>query len=124
MMRLMGRTGLVTMMRAALAAVLAVGAAATATAAGSDGPEPTAKPLTTAALATLKAEQDPAPAAPAAGGQDAAGNPVVEFFKQVYVDGLVDVYYMWAFNEEAPQLHAFDVKHNAFTLNYAEVGIG
>ena len=63
MMRLIGRTGLVTMVRAALAAVLAANAAATAFAAGSDGPDPAAKPLTTAALTAMKAEQDPAPAA-------------------------------------------------------------
>ncbi len=121
MMRLMGRTGLVTMVRAALAAVLAVGVAATAFAGGSDGPDPAAKPLTTAALAAMKAEQDPAPA-PAAADQNT--NPVADFFKQVYVDGLVDVYYLWAFNEENPQLHAFDIEHNAFKVGYAEVGIG
>jgi hypothetical protein len=121
MTRLIGGTGVVTMMRVVFTAILAVGAAATATAAGSDGPEPGAKPLTTAALATMTAEQDPAPAAPAPAEQDAAANPVVEFFKQTEIYGFVDGYYLWAFNEENPQLRNFDIQHNAFTLNYAEI---
>ena len=91
-----GRRGLVRLTRAALTAILIVMCAA---AAGADD--------------TKKEEQDPA-----------AASPVVEFFKQIEVDGMVEGYYMWAFNEEPLQLHAFDIQHNAFTLGYAEIGIG
>ena len=78
-----------------------------------------ARPLTTAASAAMTTTDEAAPAAPADGEQDEAANPVVEFFKQTEVSGFVDVYYLWAFNEESPQLRNFDIQHNAFTLNYA-----
>ncbi len=125
MTRMSGRTGLVTMIRTAGTAVLAVGVAATAFAAGPVGVAPAAEPLTTAARLlvtasdaapmpdTRKDAQDPAPAAPA--------NPVVEFLKQTEIYGFVDGYYLWAFNESDPQLRNFDVKHNSFSLNYTEI---
>lgn len=52
------------------------------------------------------------------------GNPIVEWLKQIEVSGLVDGYYMWAFNEVDPQLRTFELGHNSFSLNYAEVAIG
>ncbi len=48
---------------------------------------------------------------------------MVEFFKQTEIYGLVDGYYLWAFNEVNPQLRNFDVQHNAFTLNYVEIAL-
>jgi hypothetical protein len=125
MMRMTGRTGLETMTRAALTAVLAVGVGATAFAAGpGEGASPAATPLTAAASAAMTTPDGPAPGAQADGEQDPAANPVVEFLKAIEVSGFVDVYYLWAFNEENVQLRNFDVQHNSFTLNYAEVAIG
>ena len=123
MMPLTGRTGLGTTTRAALTAVLTVGVAATVLAAGPGDGASAARPLTTAASAAMTTTDEAAPAAPADGEQDEAANPVVEFFKQTEVSGFVDVYYLWAFNEESPQLRNFDIQHNAFTLNYAEVAL-
>ena len=99
MKRLMGRTGLDTMVRVASAAVLSVAMAATAFAADPvDGAAPAPKPLATAAALAVTAlddtpapatrEQDPAPQDPAP-----AANPVWEFFKQTEVSGFVDGYY-------------------------------
>lgn len=126
MMRMTGRTGLETMRRAAAATVVTVGLAGTAWAADPvKDAAPAATPVATAAAAAL-ATPDAKDAEKKDDGQDPApaANPIVEFFKQIHVDGLVDAYYMWAFNEESPQLRAFDIQHNAFTLNYAEIGIG
>ncbi len=91
-----GRQGLERVTRAALTAVLTLMCAAVASA---DEPK--------------TEDQDPA-----------AANPVIEFFKQTEVSGLVDAYYLWSANEEPLQLRNFDVQHNAFTLNYAEIAIG
>lgn len=123
MTRMIGRTGLVTMMRAAGTAVLAVCVAATAWAADPvGGAAPGAKPLTTAASLLVTTPDDKATPDKTAEGQDpAAANPVVEFFKQTEIYGLVDGYYLWAFNEENPQLRNFDVNHNSFSLNYVEI---
>ena len=52
------------------------------------------------------------------------GNPVIEFFKQTEVSGLVDGYYLWNANEEPPRLRNFDVNHNSFSLSYAEIAFG
>lgn len=123
MARMTGSLGWNAMTHAAGAAMVTASlAAGTAWAADpADGAAP-AKPLAAAAsLALTAAEPAPAPA-PATEGQDAAAaNPVVEFFKQTEISGFVDGYYLWTFNEESPQLRNFDVQHNAFTLNYAEI---
>ncbi len=123
MKRMIGRTGLVTMMRAAGTAVLAVGVAATAFAADPvGGVAPVAKPLTTAASVLASAQDDKATPDKAGEAQDpAAANPVVEFFKQTEISGFVDGYYLWNFNEGDTQLRNFDTSHNAFSLNYAEI---
>ena len=124
MMRTIGRTGVGTMARAALTAVLTVGVGATASAAGlGDGASPAARPLAAAAALTATGPDDPPPPK-ADGEQDPAPNPVIEFFKQTEISGFVDGYYLWAFNEENVQLRNFDVQHNAFTLNYAEIAFG
>ena len=122
MMRMIGRTGLVTMMRATGTAVLAVGVAATAFAADPvSGVAPVAKPLTTAASLLVAPDDTAAPVKTEDGQDPAAANPVVEFFKQTEIYGLVDGYYLWATNESAPQLRNFDVNHNNFSLNYVEI---
>jgi len=121
---MIGRTGLVTMMRAAGTAVLAVGVAATAFAADPvGGVAPVAKPLTTAASLLVTPDDTATPDKKEEGQDPAAANPVVEFFKQTEIYGLVDGYYLWAFNEESPQLRNFDIQHNAFTLNYIEIAL-
>lgn len=126
MKRMMGRTGLDTMVRAVSAAVLTIAMAATAFAADPpvDGAAPATKPLATAAALAVTAPDDTP--APATKEQDAAPapNPVWEFFKQTEVSGFVDGYYLWAFNEVNPQLRNFDINHNSFSLNYAEIAFG
>ena len=122
MMRMIGRTRLVTMMRAAGAAVLAVGVAGTAFAADQvDGAAPAAKPLTTAASLAVTTPDDKAAPAKKEEEQDPPANPMVEFLKQTEISGFVDGYYLWAFNESDPQLRNFDINHNSFSLNYAEI---
>jgi hypothetical protein len=82
---------------------------------------------TTAATETAAiAEQTPA--AP-------ADNPVLTFFKNTELSGFVDAYYTYNFNRPAKAcatvggvavfncLHNFDVAHNAFSLNLAEVAL-
>ena len=126
MKRMIGRTGLVTMMRAAGTAVLAVGVAATAFAADPvGGATPVAKPLTTAASLLVTTPDDTAtPDSKKEDDQDPApANPVVEFFKQVEIYGFVDGYYLWNFNEGDTQLRNFDTTHNSFSLNYAEIAL-
>jgi hypothetical protein len=59
----------------------------------------------------------------AAGDQDAAPAAAPSFWQSVQVDGFVDGYYEWAFNETGLQLRNFDVNHNSFSLNYAEVAL-
>ena len=118
MTRMIGRTGLETMKGVAAATVITVGLAGSAWAADPvKDAAPAATPVATAAAvatpdgaAATDDEQDPA-----------AANPVVEFFKQTEISGLVDGYYLWNFNETDAQLRNFDIQHNAFTLNYAEI---
>jgi len=124
MKRMIGRTRLVTMMRAVGAAILAVGVAGTAFAADPvDGVAPAAKPLTTAASLLVTTPDDKTAPDKKEEGQEPPANPVVEFFKQTEIYGFVDGYYLWATNETAPQLRNFDVNHNNFSLSYAEVAI-
>jgi hypothetical protein len=70
----------------------------------------------------------PAPAAP-------AENPLLTFFKNTELSGFVDTYYSYNFNTPAKAcatvggvgifncLHNFDVAHNSFSLNLAEVAL-
>jgi hypothetical protein len=110
------------MRRVAAATVVAVGLAGPAWAADPvKDAAPAATPVATAAAAAL-ATDDTKGAEKKDDGQDAAAaNPVVEFFKQTEIYGFVDGYYLWNFNEETAQLRNFDIQHNAFTLNYAEI---
>ena len=88
----------------------------------------------TSAVAKAAAEisspvDEPQAAAPAA----PAENPVLAFFKNTELSGFVDTYYSYNFNTPAKAcatvggvavfncLHNFDVAHNAFSLNLAEI---
>ena len=111
----LGRTGALTLV---LVAALSANAWAGDGPAGSRAEAGTSIAARAAVLAAGDAaltrdEQEAAPAADA--------NPVVEFFRQTQITGLVDGYYMWAFNEEPLELHTFDVNHNSFSLSYAEI---
>jgi hypothetical protein len=83
-------------------------------------------------VATPVVAQDAAPQAPAAASDDST---VLSFFKSTEVSGFVDMYYGYNFNK--PQtpcntigevkifncLRNFDVTHNSFSLNLAEVAL-
>jgi hypothetical protein len=79
-----------------------------------------------AAASTLAAD-DQTPAAPAAApdtppAPDSAAQTAA-FFKETEVSGFVDMYYGYNFNKVNPQLRNFDVTHNSFSLNLAEVAL-
>ena len=126
MHRLTGRPVRERWTRAIGTTLLTVGLAASAGAA-----EPTPGPAAAertgpspALVVSADALDAAAPARDERDAQDDAASPVVEFFKQIEFSGLVDGYYMWAANEVDPQLRAFALGHNSFSLNYAEVAIG
>ena len=87
--------------------------------------------LAIAAVACLSALT----AAPAAAQGSAAENPVLTFFKNTELSGFVDTYYTYNFNTPSKPcatvgnvaifncLHAFDVAHNSFSLNLAELAL-
>ena len=120
MMRMIGRTGLVTMRGAVLAAGLAVPAIAAEPPASA----PTAPLAGSAAAAVVALAERTSPDDKAEKKDDAQdASPFVEFFKQTEVYGFVDGYYLWATNEAPPNLRNFDVNHNNFSLSYAEVAL-
>ena len=71
----------------------------------------------------------------AAAPEAAAENPVLTFFKNTELSGFVDTYYAYNFNTPKSPcatvggvaistcLHNFDVAHNAFSLNLAELAL-
>jgi len=65
---------------------------------------------------SARGDQDPPAATP-----DSA--PAPTFWQSVEFSGFVDGYYEWAFNESTLQLRNFDISHNTFSLNYAEVAL-
>jgi hypothetical protein len=87
--------------------------------------------LLSALIAAPAAAQD-APAAPA---PPADPNPVLTFFKGTELSGFVDTYYSYNFNTPSKPcataggvaifncLHNFDVAHNSFSLNLAELAL-
>jgi hypothetical protein len=106
---------------AGAAAALLIGAGA---AAAEDG----GREAASAGFGALRVDLGGAAAAAAAdaAGQDtpAAAPAPTPFWKRIEVTGLVDGYYNWNFNEVSPeQLRNFDITHNSFSLNYAEVAI-
>lgn len=58
-------------------------------------------------------------------GQDPAPAPAAapSFWQSIEFNGFVDGYYEWAFNKSPLQLRNFDINHNSFSLNYAEVAL-
>jgi hypothetical protein len=87
--------------------------------------------LLSALIAAPAAAQD-APAAPV---PPADPNPVLTFFKGTELSGFVDTYYSYNFNTPSKPcatvggvpifncLHNFDVAHNSFSLNLAELAL-
>ncbi len=70
----------------------------------------------TPAAEPVAAADDQAPAA--------APDPMATtaaFFKTTEISGFVDMYYGYNFNKVNPQLRNFDVAHNSFSLNLAEI---
>jgi len=60
----------------------------------------------------------------ASDGDDQAAPPAAPtFWQSIEFAGFVDGYYEWAFNKSPLQLRNFDVNHNSFSLNYAEVSL-
>ncbi len=101
---------------AAAALLIAAGPAV----AGDDGRE-----AGSAGLGAMRVDLSGAAAAADAAEQDApAAAPATPFWKRIEVTGLVDGYYNWNFNEVSPeQLRNFDITHNSFSLNYAELAV-
>jgi len=52
-----------------------------------------------------------------------SSDPVLGFFKGTELSGFVDFYYGYNFNGVDPALRNFDVTHNSFSLNLAEVAL-
>jgi hypothetical protein len=108
--------------------VAVANAAASSPAADPQAPAEPAKPGDQAPAAT------PPPPTPAevAAKQDAA---TLSFFRDVELSGFVDTYYTYNFNKPAKEcgqvgnvkifncLHNFDVAHNSFSLNLAELAL-
>jgi len=82
----------------------------------------------TAASPGIDSSADPAKADPGdkdAPAEDAAvdAGGLIEFFKTTELTGFVDAYYGWNFNRNGPMLRNFDVNHNEFSFNLAEVAL-
>ena len=87
--------------------------------------------LLSALIAAPAAAQD----APAAPSPPAEPNPVLTFFNGTELSGFVDTYYSYNFNTPSKPcatvggvaifncLHNFDVAHNSFSLNLAELAL-
>jgi hypothetical protein len=89
-------------------------------AAGPAGPAPDVTPADPADTGTADPADKEKPADEAA--VDAGG--IADFFKTTELTGFVDGYYSWNFNRIGQtQLRNFDVNHNEFSLNLAEIAI-
>src|SRR3954471_19689287 len=76
--------------------------------------------LLSVGMATRAAAQDPAPAAAPAPDPDKV---TLNFFKGTEIGGLVDGYYDYFSTKTDGLYRNFDTKHNAFTLNMAELWV-
>jgi hypothetical protein len=87
-----------------------------------------------AAAPGVMAQGGPAAPAPVPGGgtprqaapPPSAESPAVSFFKQTEVSGFVDAYFGYNFNTPSSgqaQVRNFDVQHNSFSLNLAELAL-
>src|ERR1700674_758006 len=110
---------------------LAVANAAAATSSPGADPQAPAEPAKPGDQAAPATPPPPTPAEVAA-KQDAA---TMSFFRDVELSGFVDTYYTYNFNKPAKEcgavggvkifncLHNFDVAHNSFSLNLAEIAL-
>jgi hypothetical protein len=78
-----------------------------------------------AAALTTSTDDKPTPPADDAPKKSADDetSDIVDFLHSIQVDGFVDGYYLWSFNETNPQLQNFAVNHNSISLNYTEVAV-
>jgi hypothetical protein len=106
---------------ATIVAGLVWGAAHAEARSGSDGPGP--QPDGSSAGVSI-AGSAAAAVVPDEGGDEQDAAPASSFWESLEFSGFVDGYYLWAFNEQDLQLRNFDVNHNTFNLNYAEVAVG
>lgn len=105
-------------MRAELAALKEAKAATPATPAATTSPTPEAKPGNAAAASVTAATPEAKPPAPLEG--------LATVLKGATVNGLVDTYYTYNFNQPANRttgLRAFDFRTNQFGLNLIELGL-
>jgi hypothetical protein len=96
---------------------------------------PIASALTSAVANAADEISSPGGEPQAAAPATSAENPVLTFFKNTELSGFVDTYYSYNFNTPAKAcatvggvaivncLHNFDVSHNAFSLNLAEIAL-
>ena len=99
--------------RLLLALTMSLAAAPCAIAQGGPTPASTAS----APVSVPAAQAAPTPAAESSG---------LSFFKQIALSGFTDVYFGYNFNTPSTgqaQLRAFDVQHNSFSLNLAELAL-
>ncbi len=73
-------------------------------------------------LPVAAAAQEPPPPAAPAPAPSPSPSPSPEPSK-VDVGGYVDTYYLWNTNKTDPALRSYDVHHNAFSLNAADVSV-
>src|SRR4051812_15503842 len=116
-----------TWMRSAagLAAALLIGAGSAAAAPGESGSPSAPRVTSQAGQVDLAASAANAAVSASVTDDDAkAAAPAPTFLQSIQVTGFVDVYYNWNFNQTSPEaLRNFDVTHNSFSLNYAEVAV-
>ena len=91
-----------------------------------DGPVSLLASATAAADAVAASAPAPVADAQAPATPPAAPDPAMAamtFFKMTEISGFVDMYYMYNFNKTNPALRNFDVTHNSFSLNLAELAL-
>jgi hypothetical protein len=83
---------------------------------------PAAAPTVSPATPPLSA--DPAEKDKDSEDEAGEGGGIIDFFRTTELTGFVDAYYSWNFNHTNPtQLRNFDVNHNEFSFNLAEVAL-
>jgi hypothetical protein len=128
-----GRIGLVALI-GGVAACLSLVAAPAGAAQGPEGATPSASSPTQSVASTsgapavaLTTSTDDKPTTPADDAPKKAADDetsdIVDFLHSIQVDGFVDGYYLWSFNQTNPQLQNFAVNHNSISLNYTEVAV-
>jgi hypothetical protein len=128
-----GRIGLLVAWVIGVAACLLLAGAPAVAAQGPEGPTGGSSVATQSVASTSVAptaaattSADGAPTAPADDAPKKADedtSDIVDFLHSIQVDGFVDGYFLWSFNETNPQLQNFAVNHNSVSLNYTEVAV-